>query len=196
MSPIKNFCVIVKKKIKKWNTTNKNGRIEIFIQIWHHNNKIQINCLKFTQSMPTRIKFLVKTRVCALNIKCIIIFYVLYYFFNAKRFECKFQSYSITFPTSVGWRKKDLWGEFFEILVSKIIHKAHNVTIKTCINLWLRWSNFKMIKQNISDIYWCASSVILRNDENKFPGYVTEMQQTVHFYRLPFILNYYFLLYK
>lgn len=62
MNPIENLWAIVKKKLKKYNITNKNDLIERLLQIWHHDDEINSNCQTLIQSMPRRIESLIKNK--------------------------------------------------------------------------------------------------------------------------------------
>lgn len=62
MNPIENLWAIVKQEMRKTNITTKVQLIETLIKIWHHNENIQNNCLNLVNSMPNRLKMLLKNK--------------------------------------------------------------------------------------------------------------------------------------
>lgn len=62
MNPIENLWAIVKKRMKNHKVTTRQGLIELLIQVWHHDEEIKNNCKNLVQSMPNRIKMLIKNK--------------------------------------------------------------------------------------------------------------------------------------
>lgn len=62
MNPIENLWAIVKKKIRMQKVTTKDALIELLNQTWLHDPDIQNSCRKLVESMPNRVKLLIKAK--------------------------------------------------------------------------------------------------------------------------------------
>lgn len=62
LNPIENLWSIVKTRLLKKDCTTKTKLIEAIIDVWYRDQEIAQNCQKLVESMPKRVKELIKNR--------------------------------------------------------------------------------------------------------------------------------------
>lgn len=62
LNPIENAWELLKRKISKENTTNKQNLIEALIKVWHHDEELKENVQKCIQSMPKRVQAVIDAK--------------------------------------------------------------------------------------------------------------------------------------
>jgi len=62
LNPIKNLWAIAKSRLQKLDYTTMTKLIEAIIQVWYRDPKIKENCQTHVESMPNRIKEVIKNK--------------------------------------------------------------------------------------------------------------------------------------
>jgi hypothetical protein len=62
LNPIENLWQIVKARLRRKDCTTKVKMISAIIEIWHHDSELKNICLNLCDSMPNRIKLLIKAK--------------------------------------------------------------------------------------------------------------------------------------
>lgn len=62
LNPIENLWAIVKRKLNNYDCTTKDKLITAVIQIWYHDQEIKNKCSNLVNSMPKRVKMILKAK--------------------------------------------------------------------------------------------------------------------------------------
>ena len=62
LNPIENSRELLKRKISKEDTKNKQNLIEALIKVWHHDEELKENVKKCIQNMPKRVQAVIATK--------------------------------------------------------------------------------------------------------------------------------------
>ena len=62
MNPIENLWSIIKQRLREKDCTTKQKLIEAIMELWNGDEKITTNCQNMVDSMPNRVKQLIKNR--------------------------------------------------------------------------------------------------------------------------------------
>ena len=62
LNPIENLWAICKQRLRGMDCTTKEKMIKALIEVWYRDPKIILDCSKLVESMPNRVKMLLKNR--------------------------------------------------------------------------------------------------------------------------------------